>query len=74
MSGTKGRAVGACIVLTAVLTLVGLTTNARWAGADEGWRYNAPELGGCVIVCIPIPPPFELHCPCYEEPPIIIEG
>jgi hypothetical protein len=73
MSHRNARTVGAGIALTAVLALAVTMLNARWVAADPGWKYNIPWLGGCEVDCIPIPD-LGVHCPCYEMPPIIIEG
>lgn len=73
MSGNKARAVAVSIGLPAILTIVALAVNARWAAAGEGWKYDVPIWGGCVVDCTPAPE-FGIHCPCYEMPPIVIDG
>jgi len=36
-----------------------------------GWKYVLPEEG-CVLDCSPVEE-WDLHCPCYEMPPIPAE-
>jgi hypothetical protein len=73
MPGRRIRVTGATAALTVAVTFVALAVGAQWAAADEGWKYDVPYWGGCVVDCTPAPE-FGIHCPCYEMPPIIIEG
>lgn len=73
MAGKKVRATAAAAAVTVALTVVALVVGTRWAAADEGWQHDVPYWGGCVVDCTPAPG-HGIHCPCYELPPIIIEG
>lgn len=52
------------------VAMIGILVFPR-PGAAEGWRFVIPNEG-CVIYCPPNDPLYT--CPCYEAPPIIVEG
>jgi hypothetical protein len=52
---------------------VGLMAVTPVPASAEGWLWVDAQ-GHCSTSCTPPPPGSGQQCPCYEMPPIIIEG